>query len=183
VTGNLATESRIGRRPFDNGTVESWNVCSPNDRIGSERQCTARIRRKCRRWKRGPRPKNRHGGPPRGACPASWDAGALSQAPWPCRVMAGPPGAVAPGRLSALRPPLIREVPRSQPGRSAPRERDWLFEIVRQEFFVGWVEFLRDPTSRGIRDRWVSQALDPTYAHREIRGGRTSLTGRSGTSR
>src|SRR5713226_6700390 len=49
---------------------------------------------------------NRHGGAPIGARPASWGArhpaGCLA-----CYVIAGPTGAAAPERLSALRPPLV----------------------------------------------------------------------------
>ena len=64
-----------------------------------------------------PQTQNRHGGAPKGARPASWDAGAPRKRPGPLRYIsaftrvlcdaAGPPDAAASGRLSALRPPLI----------------------------------------------------------------------------
>src|SRR5258707_6127628 len=59
-----------------------------------------------------PQTQTRHGGAPRGARPASWDAGAPRKRPGPLRDIsaftrvlcnaAGPPDAVASGRLSAL---------------------------------------------------------------------------------
>src|SRR3954447_374399 len=66
-------------------------------------ELAARIRRQCRRWKRGPRPKNRHGGAPRGERPASWDAPRLTRAD-PSRLANATNEIV---RLSALRPPLF----------------------------------------------------------------------------
>src|SRR5262249_25199598 len=73
-----------------------------------------------------PRPKNRHGGAPRGERPASWDARRLARR-LARRVLAGPTGAShAPERFSALRPPLDSgwRSKVANPGRkNAPRER------------------------------------------------------------
>ena len=49
---------------------------------------------------------------------------------------AGPTGAAAPVRLSALRPPLMVGIQFHAPGANAPRECDRLFEIVRCECTV-----------------------------------------------
>ena len=69
------------------------------------------------------------------------DAGAPRKRPGPLRHVsaftrvlcdaAGPPGAAAPGRLSALRPPLIgvEEIDKD-PGANAPRERIVLRELA-----------------------------------------------------
>src|SRR6516165_7938949 len=81
-----------------------------------------------------PRVKNRHGGAPRGERPASWDARRLASA-WPAASCAGPTGAShAPERFSALRPPLdsgsVKQRMQNPGRKSAPRERDGLFEIV-----------------------------------------------------
>src|SRR5712691_2566549 len=68
---------------------------------------------------------NRHGGAPRGARPASWDARRLASA-WPAASRAGPTGAAAPVRLSALRPPLgFGAGTRSSPGRCCVAGTSW----------------------------------------------------------
>src|SRR6516225_6494485 len=81
-----------------------------------------------------PRVKNHHGRAPRGERPASWDARRLASA-WPAASCAGPTGAShAPERFSALRPPLdsgsVKQRMQNPGRKSAPRERDGLFEIV-----------------------------------------------------
>src|SRR5262249_37332668 len=76
-----------------------------------------------------PRVKNRHGGAPRGECPALWDARRLASA-WRAALCARPTGAAAPERLSPLRPPSIRvsEAKMQTPGaENAPREGERLF--------------------------------------------------------
>src|SRR6516162_9579655 len=65
---------------------------------------------------------------------ASWDARRLASA-WPAASCAGPTGAShAPERFSALRPPLdsgsVKQRMQNPGRKSAPRERDGLFEIV-----------------------------------------------------
>src|ERR1700730_13912109 len=111
------------------------------------RSFAARIGRQCPRWKRGTQAQNRHGGAPKGARPASWDAGAPRKRPGPLRYIsaftrvlcdaAGLPDAAASGRLSALRPPLVGVESCKTPGADASRERDvvraGLFDIVRWE--------------------------------------------------
>src|SRR5262249_46531715 len=94
-----------------------------------------------------PGAQNRHGGAPRGERPASWDARRLARR-LACRVISAFTRVFdarwqayrvfrrAPERFSALRPPRDSGE-RSQgarPGRkTAPREREWLFDIVRWE--------------------------------------------------
>src|SRR3982074_846863 len=69
-------------------------------------ELAARIRRKCRRRKRGPRPKIATAERGEARVPIARDEG--HPAGCPARyVTAGLPGAAAPGRLSALRHPLI----------------------------------------------------------------------------
>src|SRR5712691_5706674 len=81
---------------------------------------------------------NRHGGAPRGARPASWDArhpaGCLTR-----YVIARPTGAAAPVRLSAHRPPLVG-VGNTIKARARTRRGNetccshGLFDIVRREY-------------------------------------------------
>ena len=117
-----------------------------------------------------PPAQNRHGGAPRGARPSSRsriyptsathrvpnsgepefgrDAGHLAGCP-ACSVIAGQPGAAAPGRLSALRPPLVGVDQFQDPGANAPREQDvlraGLFDIVNQEMRSGPIVRGHDP--------------------------------------
>ena len=98
------------------------------------RSIAARIGRKCPRWKHGPRPKIAMVERRKARVPPLRNAGAPRKRPGPPRDIsaftrvlcdaAGPPGAAAPGRLSALRPPLIGVEDIGQdPGANAPRER------------------------------------------------------------
>src|ERR1700704_51898 len=65
------------------------------------RSFAARLGRKCPKWKRGTQTQNRHGGAPKGARPASWDAGAPRKRPGTqrycvptgCRCIRAPVGA------------------------------------------------------------------------------------------
>src|SRR5262245_9564091 len=65
-----------------------------------------RIRRQCRRRKRGPEAQNRHGGAPRGERPALWDARRLARR-LACRVMARPTGVPPSTRTSLGAPPTL----------------------------------------------------------------------------
>jgi hypothetical protein len=77
-----------------------------------------------------PPAKNRHGGAPKGARPASWDAGRFASART-CRVMVRPTGCRC-TRAPLGAPPTLRGGNRfHHPGAIAPRERDALFDIVR----------------------------------------------------
>src|SRR5713226_2844188 len=94
-------------------------------------ELAARIRRKCRRWKHGPRPKiatveRREARVPR------WGREAPRKR-LACRVMSTPGCRVkAPrvSRRSATPRRVVKEV--SNPGRTASRERDRLFDIVKK---------------------------------------------------
>jgi len=80
---------------------------------------------------------------------------------------AGQPGAAAPGRLSALRPPLVGggnlQKPRAP---NAPRERDVLFDIVRTRVVVGRVHrdsnYFAPPHSRPLA---VASLCSPQPSH------------------
>jgi hypothetical protein len=67
-------------------------------------ELAVRIRRKCRRRKRGTRPKIATVERREARVPIARDAGHPAECP-ACRVTVGQPGAAAPGRLSALRHP------------------------------------------------------------------------------
>src|SRR5882672_3870702 len=71
------------------------------------RSIAARIGRKCPRWKHGPRPKIAMVERRKARVPRHGTQGRLASAP-ARSVIACPPDAAASGRLSALRPPLIR---------------------------------------------------------------------------
>src|ERR1700730_7836037 len=113
------------------------------------RSIAARIRRKCRRWKRGTQTQNRHGGAPKGARPASWDAGTPAGVPDPqrhcgstgCRCTRAPVGAPpTPHRGGEIR---------KDPGANTPREREVLFDVPSE---------IRDPENP-VRQVAVHQAL------------------------
>src|SRR5882724_1791873 len=87
------------------------------------------LRRKCCRRKRGPRPKIATVERRKARVLRYWTQGA-SQAPGRAALRHAPPGAAAPGRLSALRPPLGGGNLFHHPGAIAPRERLGLFDIV-----------------------------------------------------
>src|SRR5262244_205184 len=85
-----------------------YDLAARSSLHGSGRQMPAVVgRRAPKETEARPRVKNRHGGAPRGERPASWDARRLARR-LAYRVMIRPTGAAAPGRFSALRPPLIR---------------------------------------------------------------------------
>src|SRR6516164_5602788 len=103
-----------------------WRACSKSAEASAEADAGERSA--------APGAQNRHGGAPRGERPASWDARRLASA-WPAASCAGPTGAShAPERFSALRPPLdsgsVKQRMQNPGRKSAPRERDGLFEIV-----------------------------------------------------
>ena len=108
------------------------------------RSFALRMRRKCRKLKRGPGRKSPRWSAERRASPRHGGAGAFAKAPRRARLRHVAGARHAPERLSALRHPSIGVGREGQtPGANASRERNLLFDIVKRKGPAMAVERLR----------------------------------------
>ena len=152
----LLIEGRLRRQ--SRWRSEAWRPAAAacNRRLGRQgtpparhydlaaRSFALRMRRKCRKLKRGPGRKSPRWSAERRASPRHGGAGAFAKAPRRARLRHVAGARHAPERLSALRHPSIGvELEDQTPGANASREREWLFDIVKRKGPAMAVERLR----------------------------------------